>query len=395
MAMTKREKLLATGVAAIAGLFGGNYVINTVSSGFEEQQADIDRTKGKIEKLDDVIFQGKLDAKKLEKVRSKSLPSDPERVLATYTTWLTEIGDSVGIRDLYVGKYGRPIPKDAYTQYSFELKGKCKTDQVVELLAQFYDQDFLHTIESLQMNPVIRERDVFELTLRARALALKGAPKEVTPSEEPSGRLKMDVDEYKDVILARNPFSPPNEPPRIETDSRLEIVLGDRWSESLKASDQEGHQVNFELVDAPEGVELNGSRLNFSPEETGEYLVTVRASDTGWPSMSTEKRIRLVVNEPEKEEEKVEPPKFDEATIAFASAILQSAKGPQLFVRVPTASDTLKLYVGDKIDVGSVQAEVISIDPLGSYVELQTGDRRWTLGMDESLAEAFKKSEID
>lgn len=396
MAMSKREKLLAAGVASIAGLLGGNYAINTVRSGFDEQQAKIDRTKSNIEKLEDVIFQGKLNAKKIDGIREKSLPSDPERVLSTYTTWLTEVGEEVGIQGLFVGKYGSPKPKDAFTEYAFVLKGKCRTDQVIELLAEYYDQDFLHTIESLQMNPVARERDLFELELRSRALALKDAPKEVTPSEEPSGRLKMDVDKYKDVILARNPFSPPNKAPSIETDSRLEIVVGDRWSESLKASDEEGHSVDWEIVgEAPEGVELNGSRLNYSPESTGEVLVTVRASDSGWPSMSTEKRIRLVVNEAEKEVVKVEPPKFDDATKAFASAIVEGAKGPQVCVRVLTKSETLWLSVGDEIDVGTVQASVVEISPAGSFVEFQSGDRRWTLGMDETLAEAFKKSDVD
>lgn len=395
MAMTKREKLLASGIAGIGCLLGGQYAINSVSSGFEELQTQIDRTQDKIDDHEDVIFKGQLDGKQLAELKGKSLPADPEEALSTYVSWLTQVGRSVGIEGLSVVKKGNAISTDAYTQYDFALQGKCKTDQVVELLAKFYDKDYMHSISTLSMQPDPRERDVFNLVIRAKALALKGASKDAEPSEEPSGRLKMDVAEYKDVILARNPFSPPNRAPSIETDS-FEMVVGDRWSDVLKAKDEEGHNVNWELVgEAPEGIELNGSRLSYSPQSPREVLVAVRARDTGWPAMSAEKKIRLKVTEPVKEEEKVEPPKFDDATQAFASAIVQGAKGPEVCMRVKTKSETLWLSIGDDIDVGTVKAKVITINPIESYVEFESEERRWTLGMDESLSEAFQKSAVD
>lgn len=397
MAMTKREKLLASGIAGIGCLLGGQYAINSVSSGFEELQTQIDRTQDKIDDHEDVIFKGQLDGKQLAELKGKSLPADPEEALSTYVSWLTQVGRSVGIEGLSVVKKGNAISTDAYTQYDFALQGKCKTDQVVELLAKFYDKDYMHSISTLSMQPDPRERDVFNLVIRAKALALKGASKDAEPSEEPSGRLKMDVAEYKDVILARNPFSPPNLAPSIETDSTLEIVLGDRnWNEVLEAKDPEEHDSNWKLKgDIPDGVKLNGGRLSFSPESVGEYDVTVVATDSGWPAMSTEKKIRLVVTEPVKEEEKVEPPKFDDATQAFASAIVQGAKGPEVCMRVKTKSETLWLSIGDDIDVGTVKAKVITINPIESYVEFESEERRWTLGMDESLSEAFQKSAVD
>lgn len=396
MAMTKREKLLASGIAGIGCLLGGQYAINSVRSGYEELQTQIDRTQDEIDDHEDMIFKGQLDGKKLADLKGKSLPTDPEEALATYVSWLTQVGRSVGIDGLSVDKKGRATTTDAYTAHAFELKGKCKTDQVVELLAKFYDKDYLHSISTLSMLPDARERDVFTLVIRAKALALNGAPKDAEPSEEPSGRLKMDVSEYKDVILARNPFSPPNRAPSIETKSTLEIVQGERWSERLEAKDEEGHDTSWELKgDVPEGLELNGGRLSFSPEKVGEYDVSVVAIDSGWPAMSSEKKIRLVVKPPEKKVAKVEPPKFDDATKAFASAIVQGAKGPQLCVRVMTKSETLWLSVGDDIDVGTVKAKLITINPRESYVEFESEERRWTLGMDESLSEAFQKSAID
>ncbi|HBE70081.1 MAG TPA: hypothetical protein DDW52_18190 [Planctomycetaceae bacterium] len=396
MAMTKRERMLATGVGAIGVLLGGQYGVNYVQSGFETQEKSIKSTRNEIEKLEDSIFEGQLANRTLEKLREKSLPSDENVLRKEYTNWLTALGRQTGVEGLSVNKFGRTITTDAYTEYDFNIAGKCRTDEVVDFLAAFYDKDYLHSIASLSMTPIPREQDMFMMDAKIRAIALNDAPKDVMPSDEPSGRLKKSADKYREVILARNPFSPPNNPPKIETDSKLEIVAGERWSESLKASDEEGHDVEFELVgEAPEGLELRGGRLNFKPEVPGEYELLVRAIDSGFPSMTSEKKVRLVVTEPPKEEPKEEPPEFDEATQTEITAVVRGNRGPQVGLHAKTKSETMWLSVGDEIDIGTIKAKIIDINPAESFAELESDGKRWTIGMNESLTTAFARSEVD
>ncbi len=399
MAMTQRERYLAIGVASIAGIVGVQYMYSTVRDGLDKKQRLIDNARSQVETLDQTINQGMIDSTKLEALAEKSLPSDSQVLLADYTTWLTDIGKSSGVDGLSVRALGQPRFDKVgnFTAYSFELVGTAKTDQVIDLLAKFYDKDYLHTLDVVQVDPIPRTRDVFRVTLKSRALALKIAAPDQEPSEQPSGRLQLSPEEYKEAVLARNPFSPPNNAPDIKTSSSLEITLGDnRWNKPLEAEDTEGHGIEWSLVgDAPEGARLRNGTLYFSPTEVGEFDVTVQAKDKGWPSMSQEKKIRLVVKEPAKEVEKVEPPKFDAATQAFVSAIVSGQKGPQACIRSLTESQPYWVAAGDDLEVGTIKAKVISISVAESFVELQSDEIRWTVGMDSSLAESFAKSQVD
>ena len=50
---------------------------------------------------------------------------------------------------------------------------------------------------------------------------------------------------------------------------------------------------------------------------------------------------------------------------------------------------TLFLREGETLKLGDVQGKVISIG--SNFIELETEGKRWTVGMDEPLADAYKR----
>jgi hypothetical protein len=102
-----------------------------------------------------------------------------------------------------------------------------------------------------------------------------------------------------------------------------------------------------------------------------------------------------VIDPPPPPAPKVEEPKFDPATQSRVSAVLGGRKGPEAWIRSMTDGKTFELAVGDDFELGTIKAKVVSINLKESFVELETDGRRWTVGMDSTLTEAFAKSQVD
>ena len=207
----------------------------------------------------------------------------------------------------------------------------------------------------------------------------------------------MSLADYKEKILNRNPFSPPNNAPQITTGSSHSINRGEQWTLQLESKDSEGHRVNFEVVsdELPEGLRVRDGVLSWRPSENGVHELLVRATDDGWPQRSTEQRIKLAVVDPPPVEVKVETPTFDVASQAFVSAILSGKSGPEAWIRSRTDGNTLYLSKGADFELGSIKAKVVDINLNEDFVEFETDGARWTIGMDDSLADAYKKSQVD
>lgn len=270
----------------------------------------------------------------------------------------------------------------------------CPTDKAVELVGKFYDKNYLHRITNLQVTPSPREVNVVSIELDIQALALAGADQFQEPSGEPSGRLAMSIDEYKQVILDRNPFSPPNKPPRITTSSQQDLTRGESEPIELAADDPEGNNIEWEIIseDIPEGLELRGRTISWRPSENGEYEIEIRANDRGWPNRYDDKKLVLTVEDPVVD---VEKPEFDVATQAYVSALISGSGGPQVWIRSRTDGNVLYLSEGSDFELGTIKAKVVSINPKENFAEFETEGRHWTIGMDKSLAQAYADSQID
>lgn len=62
----------------------------------------------------------------------------------------------------------------SYTSYNFTLQGSCRTDQLIDLMAKFYDKNYLHSITKLNLT-MTDQANWINIQLDAEATALRVA----------------------------------------------------------------------------------------------------------------------------------------------------------------------------------------------------------------------------
>lgn len=399
MAMTQRERYLAMGVGVVVSLFGANYAFTTVRETIDNKQDLVDAARKESDNIKRIATSGALAARKLEQLKIKSLPTSQEALVAQYNGWLTKTAGEVGVNTIKITSPQQPLKKTkAYDAYRFVLTGECRPEQWLDLLAKFYDADYLHRVQNTSVK-MTKDPNIVQFTLESHALALRVASPKQEPSGQSSGRLAMTADEYKQKILGRNPFAPPNEPPKFALDKNsFDLPKGAPWDQILKTEDAENHEVELSIVSekVPEGLSLGGKTLKWNPKENGTYEVIIKATDKGWPRSSSEQKLTLqVIDPPKPEEPKPPPPKFDVATQAFVSSVTSGRSGPIASIRSRIEGKTIDLSMGTEFEIGAVKAKVVDINPSQGFIELESDGVRWTIDLDTSLADAFAKSKID
>ncbi len=401
MAMSPRERVLAIGVGVTVGLFALQYGFSSFTTKLREKQALIDRARSDVDALNHQILKGTLWQKKVNDLKAKSLPTNSQLLIARYGEWLTGLGQEFGLNDVKYPLLDRPLKATpAYTSYKFTMQGQCRTDQLIELLAKYYEKNLLHSISNLKLTSIVGSPNLLQVSLDSTVIALRAADAKQSFSNEPSQRLAKSSEEYVDSIITHNPFAQPNKPPRLATSTRQEVKRGEDWKLKLEGSDPEAHLVKFELVskDVPAGLKLNesGSEISWKPSENGEFEVVVRAVDNGIPAQSSEHKLALkVVDPPPPPTPPVEPPKFDAATQSRVTALVGGRNGPEVWVRSLTDGKSFQLAEGDDFEVGTIKAKVVSINLKESFAEFETNGIRWIVGMDSTLKDAFEKSKAD
>lgn len=408
MAMTQRERILAVGVGAVVGLFGLQTIGNSIRTSLEDKQNLVDAARAESDKMSRIVTDGTIAARKLDQLRLKSLPTNREALALQYNSWLTQCAEEVGIVNIEItpptgassrASFRKGAKEPAYQAYKFTLSGECTSAQWLDFMAKYYDADYLHSMQVLKV--AMPGANWNKITVDSVVLAVKGASADQQPTGGSSGRLAMSAEEYKQIILSRNPFSPPNNAPNLAFTNEDEAIFAkiardSRFEHILKPTDIENHDVKLEIVDqAPEGLQLSGKTLSWTPRENGQYEFTIRATDSGLPSASREEKIVLtVVDPPKPQEPPPEPAKFDVASQAYVSAMLSGREGPEVWIRSRTEGKTLNLLEGADFEIGSIKAKVVGIKLNEDLVELETDGVRWTIGMDTSLADAYSKGKI-
>jgi len=381
------------------GLFGLQYCYSSLRSSLNDKRALVESARTDADNLQMQILKGMAAQRKINELKVRSLPTTPQLLIAEYGAWLTKLGEEVGLEGIKVTKPERPdkSPK-SYTSYKFTLQGSCRTDQLIDLMAKFYDKNYLHSITKLNLT-MTDQANWINIQLDAEATALRVADPKQVPSAEPSGRLAKTVEQYKQTIIGRNPFAPPNLPPKLATSTNQEVKRGDSWNLKLEGNDPENQPVKFELIskELPPGMRFSdrSGELNWQPSENGEYEVMVRALDSGLPVKSSDYKLTFKVIDAPPAAPTAEPLKFDPATQSRVSAVLGGRAGPEAWIRSLTDGKTIELSVGEDFELGTIKAKVVSINLKESFVELETEGKRWTVGMDVSLTEAFEKSKLD
>jgi hypothetical protein len=77
------------------------------------------------------------------------------------------------------------------------------------------------------------------------------------------------------------------------------------------------------------------------------------------------------------------PPRFDEAELAKFTGSVEAGKGQEAWIRVFTTGETLHLYAGDEVKVGTLEGEIESVDQ--RWLVLKIGDKRFRVALGESL----------
>lgn len=402
--MTPRERILAIGVGATIGLLGLQYGFSSLLASINAKETQIDIAQATANKLKDQIDLGERLQRRLNGIKAKSLPTSEELLSGRYAEWLNKLGEEVGmtgnkVTNPVLGKQVKSGKKvSPFTTYKFTMQGQCRTDQLLDLMAKYYDKDLLHSITSLKITRT-DQHDLINVAFDSQVIALRVADAKQEFSTASSNRLAKSAEEFQKSIIEHNPFNPPNLPPKLTTSTQQELKRDEIWSLKLEGSDPELHQVKFELVSEklPPGLKFSerSGEISGAISELGSYEVIVRATDNGLPAKSSEHKLALKVVDPPPKPVEVEKPKFDAAEQSRVTAMVGGVRGPQVWVRSLTDGKSFQLSEGDNFEVGTIKAKVLSINLKESFAEFETEGIRWTVGMDSMLKEAFEKSKVN
>lgn len=409
--MTQRERYLAMSVGVVATLLLGNIAFKRVVGSITQRENKVAKAEDDLRTLDSTIDAGKRAAVKIERLDSRSLPSDGELAKAQYGNWLLELARQVGMTQetvrhersqsvkvpMMIGNQRTQI--DAYNFHEFTLTGKCRSDKIIDMLAAYYDRDYLHRISKFSIIRDPKQINMVDVIMTSQAVSLPKSKASTEPNTGSSGRLELAVDEYKKKILERNPFAPPNNAPKFETSRSHDVTIGKPWSLKLEAADPDGDRVSYELVTEadklPSGLSLQSGEISWQPKEKMESEIVVRAIDEGWPKKSVELKLALKAVEPAVEKKETPPATLDPAKQAYLTGLVSGPTGAQGWIRSKAEGLSIDIAEGTEINVGSIKAVVVKINPIQDHIILEADGNRCIMDMNTSLAEAWAKSLID
>ncbi len=393
--MNSREKLLAAGVGVIATLFVGQSVVSSIQGGFDKKKQMIESLEKKKGEQSLQVTAGVVASQKLNKVVSRSLSIKEETARADYMKWLISLAEEAKLAAPTPEGIGDNIEKDgSYQLFRFKLSGTGTIENATQLLYGFYAKDYLHRIVQFSFKPIVgsNEPDQLNISLDCEVLALGIAKEKQEPPKAISNRVAKSLDEYKKTILDRNLFGPTNQAPKLDPKKSLEAKVGLRLEHTVEAKETDPKQrVFYELVgEIPKGllIDKDSGKLTWSSNELGEYQVNVQATDNGIPKKSSLQSLTIKVNP--LPPVPTPPVQFDVASQAMITALIFGGDAPEAWIQSKTESKTYKLRKGDQLKLGGVQGMVKEVG--ANYVEIETDGRRWLVGLDESLAEAYSRA---
>jgi hypothetical protein len=384
--MTPREKILSMGVGSVLVLSGCQYLLHKYRTAVAQRETRIAALDQQLFEARDKDLQGALADRQMGDYMVRSLPSDPQEARAQYTRWLYD-----SMKDASVSFVNSMPVGNLYDRYNFKVTGRTDGRGWLQFLHAFYSKDYLHRISELNIRPS-REGDL-AVDLTIDVIALKAAAADAAGPEMKSPQVR-DFQLYADAILNRNFFSGPNQSPRFTSPDRLALEVGKSGSVRVTAEDAEKHAVSYELVgEAPEGLRFDSrsGEIRWQPEQVGSYSLTVKATDSGFPPKSTERRFELAVVEPPPPPAPREaPPGFDESTQTVLTALVQGSGDWTAWMKVRTRGTTLKLKPGDAFEVGTLSGKVVEVN--AKYVVLEIDGKQFELRPAGILSEAAKSA---
>jgi hypothetical protein len=395
--MSRREKILAVAIGLLLVGMGGLFYNSRIRAALQSRRGEIGRLKSQAAQLDRTVRLGETASKRIADLERRSLPAERALSRSLYQSWLLDLVGKIGLEDPQVRATGGRAHGDIYYRLTFSVTGRGNLEQLVRLMHEFYSIDDLHQIRRLGVRPIPESRDL-DLSFSIEALVLPGAERNDAVANVPAERLVHDgLEPYAEVILGRNLFAPPNQPPQLSRIGSQEVNLGRSLSLTASAKDPDKlDRVSFRLGDdAPAGATIGESSGSFgwSPEKLGEYAATIYATDDGTPNKSASETIRISVVEPPPppphtpqvaEKTKL---RFDDAKHTYVTAITTDVRGrKQLWLTIRTSGQILKLYEGDAVSVGSVRGVIRRID--AKQIQVEADEKILVVSLGNNLLEA-------
>ena len=395
--METNEKYLAgglVGLLVVAGLF---YGIPMVTRSFTTRDEEIAALNQEVRDKIDTENQLVKDKAKLASLQEQSLCRDPDLAQAQYKTWLIQtVKNEIQLRDVTVSSLQMQKSGDDYLQHTFKVTGKGSLKQLTQFLFQFYQANYLHRIRQLSIQPIKPDNRQLLLNFSIDAVGLQSAPIDKPLSEEKASVLAhAELDKYLDPIVQRSLFTPGNDSaPRFSRRGGEEtILINESKKFKLSAFDDQGI-ASYEIVkhNLPEGeatIDWDPSgNVTIMSKKLGTYTLEVRATDKGSPAKTSDiAKISVRIREPTPVREPApEPPKFDFAKTAFFIASVEVGGQAEAWVQRRESGTTLKLRVGDIVDIGSIKGKIVSITL--KKLELAEGNERLIVEAGKALSSA-------
>jgi hypothetical protein len=385
--MNQREKMLLLVVGVLVLATVATFGIRRVVSQFAERRETIELLQDEIHDKEMTERRGQQARRVLTNYEDRSLPQNPLLASSRYRAWLYEWAKEAGINEANVRyNFGRR-QGDAYNEWTFSVNCEGDLQQLTELLYRFYSTDYLHRIKRLTAKPLGGNR--LSLAFNIEALSLPGAEAEKQLGEMPSDRLAFaDVQDYLDVIVARNPYAPANKPPQFAGASTQTAYLNEPFSFRAEASDPERHDIKYRVGEHElEGlvIDENSGRIQFTPTKKGEFEILVYATDSGLPHREVSQKIYVEVTDPPPPDDTPPPPSFDTARYAFVTGIIQKNEQFEVWIMNRTEGKRLRLFEGDEFEVGQFQGKVQRIR--SKSVEITSEGDVISVGIGQSLSE--------
>jgi hypothetical protein len=207
--LSKREKILAAAAGALVLATALALLLLTGDSRSRSRlRADRDRLAAEVEKKQAKVDGARRALAQLTEWERRALPTDAARARSLYQNWLRELADRAQFRQVNIDSGEPQIKRNAYTLFSFTVRGRTSLVQLAKFFHEFYSAGHLQQLRRLDVKPVEKSTDV-DVILGIEALLLPGADRTDKLSTEPGNRLKsVKLSDYG-IVAARNLFAPP------------------------------------------------------------------------------------------------------------------------------------------------------------------------------------------
>lgn len=304
--MTKREQVLAAGVAGLVVLWGGWKLYNRYNAGLDARRSAVREAESKLEDAKLSLAKGQRAVRQMEELQNRSLPADRDKALSLYKAWLLAKAKAAGLNVDNIKPAPRTTASTAFDAIGYQMEASGTLSSVVSMLYEFYHSPQLHQITRLRLQRPLGSTQL-QVTLEVEALCIKGA---------------VATDKVPD-------FDP----------KRLKLKSESAYLKSLGERD----------------------------------LATVYAP----PKPPAPPVVQREIPRPPP------TPKFDQAELAKFTGSVEGGKGREAWIRVFTTGETLHLYAGDEVKVGTLEGLIESIDQLS--LVLKIGDKRFRVALGDSL----------